>query len=118
MEALNIIKAFVAPWWTYIAWCVEADIRAPICRPFWTWVIIASISIGLVGLVWFTSKFVVYRLKLKAAHRAQRERDQVADPITMNRYAWQGDNGNRNGATTEDLERRIREGVNTLKAQR
>jgi hypothetical protein len=63
-----------AQWWAYISWCAEADIRAPICRPFWTWVAMACAVVGVLGLVWIAAKGVSYRIKLAAAVRAEEER--------------------------------------------
>lgn len=116
MEWFRPIGDIVRQWWIYITWCVEADIRAPICRPFWTWVSIASAVVGFLALAIIVVRFISFRIKLAAAMRAEEARNRVADRETMQRYEWQGDN-NRDNATAEELARRIKAGLDQRKQQ-
>jgi hypothetical protein len=91
MEWLKAIEAIIRQWWTYATWCVEADMRAPICRPFWTWVVLACAAVGFLGLVWIAAKVISYRIKLAAALKAEEARNRVADAETLREYVWKGD---------------------------
>jgi len=77
MAWLKAIESIAAQWWIYITWCVEADIHAPICKPFWTWVLMACASVAVLGLVFITAKIVSYRIKLAAALRAEEQRQRM-----------------------------------------
>ncbi len=77
MEWLKAIEAMAAPWWAYISWCMEADIQAPVCKPFWTWVAIACATAGTLGLAGIAYRIVSYRIKLAAALRAEEERQRM-----------------------------------------
>jgi hypothetical protein len=117
MEWLKAIEAMAAPWWAYVSWCVEADISAPVCKPFWTWVSIACVAVGSVALAIMVVRFVSFRIKLAAAMRAEKARNQVADRESMQRYQWQGDNANPDNETAEELARRIKDELDQRKRQ-
>ena len=76
MEALKATQVWLASWWTYADWCVNADFQAPICKPFWTWGAIALVAIGVLLLVWVAAKIISYRMKLAAALKAEAERQR------------------------------------------
>jgi hypothetical protein len=71
------LDAWTRQWWTYIDWCLAADMGAPVCRPFWTWVTIGCGAAGALGLAYALGKFVSYRIKLAAALKAEEERQRV-----------------------------------------
>lgn len=77
MEWFRAIGEIARQWWIYFDWCIEADIRAPICRPFWEWVLIACGAVGFLALAFVAVKFVSYRIKLAAALRAEEERQRM-----------------------------------------
>jgi hypothetical protein len=117
MEWLKAIESIASQWWIYVTWCMEADIRAPICRPFWTWVLIGCAASGFLGLVWIVVKIVSYRIKLAAAIRAEEARNAADGPEIIRQQVWQGDNANRDNATAQELELRIKAGLDKLKHQ-
>ena len=76
MEAVKPVQVWLASWWTYIDWCWNADMQAPICRPFWTWVSIGLLALGALLILWLVAKIISYRMKLAAALRAEAERQK------------------------------------------
>ena len=86
MEWLKPSQAFAARWWAYIDWCMNAEMQAPICRPFWTWVMIAFLAVGALVTIWVAVKIITYRIKLAAALNAEAERMRIADETTMQAY--------------------------------
>ena len=59
-------------WMTYAAYCIEQPMQAPVCRPFWTWAMIAVFIIGALLSIVVVWKIVSYKLKLAAALKAER----------------------------------------------
>ena len=94
MEWLKPTQTFVARWWAYIDWCTNAEMQAPICRPFWTWAMIAFLAIGALVGVWVAARIISYRIKLAAALRAEAERMRVADE-TIRASSWDEDKAYR-----------------------
>ena len=76
MEAVNATQVWLASWWTYVDWCWNAGIHAPICRPFWTWASIALVALGVLLLAWVAARIISYRTKLAAALKAEAERQR------------------------------------------
>ena len=105
------MNAFVASWWAYIDFCLDADLQAHVCRPFWTWVTIALIAIGALVLLWVAVKLVSYRLKLRAALNAEAQRMAIADPdpVDSHRQSWKGDSAYQELLSTEEVRRKIKE---------
>src|SRR5688500_4858784 len=99
MDWVKPLEAWINQWWVYVSWCLEADKQAPICRPFWTWVAIACLGIGAVGLVVLVVKFISYRIKLAAAIKADNARRVIADDEMMRQHRWEGDTVNQDNAT-------------------
>lgn len=91
MEAIKLIEAFLMQWAGYLTHCVKSDIRTPSCTPFWTWVAYILIAIGIISVITLVASFISYKLKYRAALRAQAERERVADENTMQQYRWVGD---------------------------
>ena len=111
MDWVKPANAFVASWWAYIDFCLDADIQARVCRPFWTWVTIALIGIGGLVLLWVAVKLISYKLKLRAARNAEAERMAIADPDTMDSHRWKGDSAYQDHVSAEDVRRRIKEAL-------
>jgi hypothetical protein len=63
-QHLDAGQAFIAKSWPYIDWCLNAEIQTPVCRPFWMWVMFASLGVGALAVVWITIEVISYRLKL------------------------------------------------------
>ena len=116
MKALAEIESIIRQWATYISWCFEAPYSAPVCRPFWTWVAIGLAAMGgivLLGCVW---KFIDYKLKYRAALRAEEARQRVADEETMAAARWKGDDAMVASAVGPDVEDRIKTALARRKA--
>jgi len=77
MDWVKPLEAWARQWWTYIDWCLEADMNAPICRPFWTWVVMGCGAVAALGIVFVAVRLVSYRVKLAVALRAEEERSRA-----------------------------------------
>ena len=110
-QHLDAVQAFIAKSWAYIDWCLNAEIQTPVCRPFWMWVMIASLGVGALAVVWITIEVISYRLKLAAALRAEAYRASVADEDTMRAHRWEGDKAYQGDRPPEDIERWIKEAL-------
>src|SRR5262245_35555576 len=89
--------------------------QAPVCRPFWTWTMIAVFSIGAVVLIVVVWKIVSYKIKLAAAVKAERQRAHV-DSDAIAASSWDGDKAYSAELGGEEVERRIREAVEQRRA--
>ena len=91
METIKAAQAYVSQWLTYVNGCAGADLQAPSCKPFWTWIAIAAVTSGVLALIWAAAKLVSYKLKYAAARRAEEARMKIADEETMRKALWEGD---------------------------
>jgi len=112
MQLLNSWWKSLEPIFAYVSYCFSEPMQAPVCRPFWTWVMIGALSIGALMLLVLTWKFVSYKLKLAAAWRAQEQRDRIPDEATFKKVSWEGDKAYSGELGGEEIERRIRAAVN------
>jgi hypothetical protein len=74
--------------WSYLEACASLPMSAPACRSLWEVVMYAAFALGVMLLFWVAWVFIDYRLKLRAALRAQAERERVADAETMAKHTW------------------------------
>jgi len=81
-------------WYAYFSFCMDNPLNAPACRAFWTWVIVASLTIGAFTTIAVGWKIISYKMKYRAALNAQAMRDAVADDETKEQYVWVGDDVN------------------------
>lgn len=84
----NAIYSQVKALTTYAYTCASMPINAPICFDFWMMIACACVITGCAVLIWCASKWLDYRMKLKAAIKAQADRERIADPETMRQYLW------------------------------
>lgn len=103
---LNIGKQ----WLTYLRYCVDHPMQEPVCRPFWTWIMIGCIGIGVLAVVWFAWKLIDYKLKFAAALKAEAAR-QYVDVKAIEANRWEGDKAFSGELSPEEIERRAREAV-------
>ena len=94
MEAIKILE----PYWDYVKrifvyaqYCAGNDMRAPVCRDFWTWVVIAAFGLALlivliIGKRIFREQLEFYRNKKRLEARAI-----VAPEEVIQAASWQGD---------------------------
>jgi hypothetical protein len=108
---LKPTQAFMTKWWAYIDWCLNADLQAPVCRPFWSWVMIALLAVGALIVIWAVVKYIAYGIKLAAALRAEAYRMGVADAETIKAHAWEGDNAYPSEGSSEEARRRIKDAL-------
>ena len=114
MEAIKLIAKYVDAWWAYLSWCLNAPISAPTCQPFWKWVAIAIIAIGLLILWKVLVKVVKYYLAVRAENKRLAEQQRVADEETMMRHKWDGDKAFP-ASETENVEDKIRQALTERK---
>ena len=110
MDVLMAAKKHVEYWIAYLSYCWEQPIQAPVCRPIWTWVMIAILAIGAITAITITWKIISYKIKLAAALRAEQERASV-DTDAIQARRWDGDKAYSAELGDEEIERRIREAM-------
>ena len=115
MAFLKSLWSILQQWAVYVSYCVEQPIPAPICRPFWTWVIIASFVIGGLLTIAIAWKIASHRRKLAAALRAEQQRARV-DHDAIAARKWYGDDVPTGELSSEDVDQRIREAVEQRRA--
>jgi hypothetical protein len=91
MEMIKEAQAYISQWLTYISGCAGADLQVPTCKPFWTWIAIGTVALGLLVVIWAAARLVSYKLKYAAARRAEEARMKVADEETLRKALWVGD---------------------------
>ncbi len=89
--------------------------QAPVCRPFWTWIMIAVFTIGALVLIVVVWKIVSYKIKLAAALNAERQRAHI-DSNAIAERSWDGDKAYSAELSSDEVERRIREAVEQRRA--
>lgn len=112
MQMLDSWWKALEPFFVYVSYCFPQPIQTPVCRPFWTWLIIGSFAFSALTVLIVIWKIVSFKLKLAAALRAQEERDRMPDDETMSRVRWAGDKAYSGELDGEEIERRVREAVN------
>ena len=113
----------LASWWksldpivAYVSFCFAEPMYGTVCRPFWTWVVIGVFAFGLLMLLMAVWHLVAYQLKVKAALRAQQERDRVADEETLASVRWVGDDVLVGAPGRDNVEGRIRDALDQRRA--
>ena len=110
---MNLINAWLKvaqQWYVYADFCISQPMQAPVCRPFWTWVMTAALVIGVLIVLTVGWQVISYRLKLAAAMRAEAARQHV-DVAAIDARRWDGDKAYSTALGGEEVERRIREVV-------
>ena len=108
---LNVVQQ----WVTYASYCGEQPMRVPVCKPFWTWVMIAVFTFGALMLIVIAWKIVSYQIKLAAALKAEAARAYI-DHDAIEAKRWDGDKAYSAELGGEEVERRIREAVEQRRA--
>jgi len=111
VQALTAVTELINRWWAYVEFCLEAALTAPVCRPFWTWSVIALLGLGAVTCVAIAWRYLSWRHQHKVAQRAYEQRMSVADEATMQAARWNADKAYQSDVPPEEIERRIREAV-------
>lgn len=111
MDWVKRSSDFVTSWWTYIDFCLDADIQALVCKPLWTWIMVALFGIGAISIVWVAVKIISFRLQVRTAARAEAGRMRIAGEETMKAHIWEGDDALQKGDREEDVRRRIKEAL-------
>jgi hypothetical protein len=108
--------ATLQQWFEYVSYCAGEPMQAPVCRPFWTWAMIAVFAIGALLLIVAVWKIVSYKMKLAAARQAERRRAHV-DTDAIAQRSWDGDKAYSAELGGDEVERRIREAVEQRRSE-
>ena len=108
MDLIKTAQAVVSRWLDYVSQCAGAELHAPACTPFWTWIAIGATVSGLLAVIWALAKLVSYKLKVAAALRAEETRMRVADANTMENALWEGERAYPKDEGGDSVEFRIR----------
>ncbi|MDH3288855.1 MAG: hypothetical protein OEP48_14190 [Betaproteobacteria bacterium] len=114
MKAIELTQQWFGQWFAYLSACFELPMTAPICRPAWTLAAIGSAAIAGVLTLWLLWRLIDYKLKLRAALRAQAERDRI-DHEAIAHTQWIGDTAYHAELSEEEVRRRIAEGLEAHK---
>ena len=100
----------MSSWLDYLAACWDLPMHAPACRPLWVVVMIVVGGAGLYGLIaiaWWTFKDV------RTARRRRRLADEIEarTPEEIRKSKWIGDESYPDVADPDQLEQRIRDGL-------
>lgn len=110
MEIINAWLKSLQQWFAYVSYCIEQPMQAPVCRSFWTWVMIGAFAIGVFTVIVIAWKLISYKLKYAASLRAQAARERV-DHDAINAGQWHGDKAYSAELGGEEIERQIRQAV-------
>ena len=102
-------------WAAYMGYCIEQPLQVPVCRPFWTWVMIAVLAFVAVICLVAIWKVVTYRIKLAAALKAEEARARI-DYDAIATRSWDGDKAYSADLGGDEIERRIREAMEQRRA--
>jgi len=117
MEIVNGWLKVLQQWVAYASYCIEQPIQTPICKPFWTWIMISLFAFGAVVAIVIVWKVISYKLKLVAALRAQAERDRV-DPDAIETAKWDdGKAYSTDEYSPDEIDGRVRNAVNEHRAR-
>ena len=97
-------------WFAYVSYCVTEPMQAPVCAPFWNGVMVLAFGcVALVALV-VAWKLAAFRIKLRAARKAEQERARV-DRDAIAARSWDGHKAYSANLGADEIERRVREAV-------
>ena len=102
-------------WFAYISYCAGEPMQVPVCKPLWTWTMIAVFTIGALLLIVVVWKIVSYKIRLAAALKAERQRAHI-DSDAIAARSWDGDKAYSAELGSDEVERRIREAVEQRRA--
>ena len=119
MKAIEMLQPyweFVKRLFVYAQYCVESELRTPVCRDFWTWSLIASFAVA--ALIAFLVGKTVFREQLEFYRNRKRleARKIVADEETMEEAKWKGEDAVDVELTHEELAAKMRESLNARAA--
>lgn len=83
MPNTDTLLQMIAGWLHWLDSCLHLPMATAACRPFWMAIVYACAAIGTALLIWPIWLWIDYRLKYRAALRAQAEREAVAAPEVM-----------------------------------
>jgi len=110
VELVKAWLAYLLQWTTYGWYCLEQQMQAPACTPYWTVIMLAFSGTGALIALVFAWKIVSYRRQLAAALRAEQERAKIDhDAIAARR--WDADKAYSAELGAAEVERRVREAV-------
>ncbi len=114
MKTVDDIQRFFESWMSYLATCLSLPMDAPVCRAFWQWVMIAALGIGAWLFAATAWKIIGDAIRMRRLRRLMAERE-ARTPEEIRRARWTGDDAYVD-SNDEDLEKRIREGLDRNRA--
>jgi hypothetical protein len=94
---MEVVKIFEMYWeevkrsFVYAQYCAESEMRAPVCRNFWTWIAIASVVIAAVVILCVGKRIIRERLEFYRNKKRLAARAIVASDEEIQAVAWRGD---------------------------
>lgn len=114
MKAMEILQQY----WeqakrllVYIQFCIDNDIRTPVCRDFWTWTVYLCVGLALLIIFVVGRKILRAQLELRRNKKRLEARKIVADAETIEQAKWVGDDNQQTELSQEELAERMREAL-------
>ncbi len=121
MEAIRLLE----PYWerlgrmlVYAQFCAESEMRAPVCRDFWTWGVIASIAVATLVLLYIARRILKQQLEFRRNKKRLAARAIIAPDEVIQAVAWRGDEikGDLEALPAEELADKFHEALRQQKA--
>lgn len=114
MKAIEILQQYWAQikrLWIYVGYCVDNDIRTPVCREFWMSTVYISLALGLLIAIIIGRKILREQLEFYRNKKRLEARSIVADAETIEEARWRGEDTSDVELTEEELAARMREAL-------
>ncbi len=93
MEAIRMLEQYwhqLQGFFVYAQYCVESDMRAPVCENFWAGSMVAVFVIALLLTLVIGKRLLREQLEFRRNRKRLEARAIVADEETMNEHRWSG----------------------------
>lgn len=119
MKALELMQRYWDQVTGYLMACRDLPWSATACRPLWSWVATGSMAVGALCVLWAVWKVIDYKIKYRAAVKAEEHRQYIPPPEEMEKVRWIGDDRQNDVLVDpdEDIAARIREEIARRKLQ-
>jgi hypothetical protein len=91
MKAVAIMQQYWSQVTGYLTACWDLPWAATVCQPLWSKVALSAIAAGALLILWAIWKVIDYKLKYRAAIKAEEQRQYIPPPEEMDKIKWRGD---------------------------
>ena len=94
MEALKLLEPYRDQFKRLLGYaqhCAESEMRAPVCRDFWIWMVIASFAVATLVFLYIGKRILKEQLEFRRNRQRLEARAIVSPDEVMQEVAWRGD---------------------------